>query len=50
MAVVVTVGCEEGDHGSVSDSDKWSWLIKDEDESVNMKKYILVVDNIRVII
>ena len=37
MPVVVTVGSEEGDHGSASGSDKWSWLIKDEDESVNIK-------------
>ena len=46
MAVVITAGGEAGDYGSASDSDKWSCLIKDEDEPVNIKKYLLVVDNI----
>ena len=45
MAVVVMAGGEagndgaggDGDQGSVSDGNKWSWLIKDDDEYVNIR-------------
>ena len=56
MAAVVTAGGEagdnggggDGDQGSVSDGSKWSWLIKDDDESVNIRKiHISIVHNIK---